>query len=94
MSGLTRALALELAPDVNVNTVSPAATATAMLKDGFKDHPDEFQKLEACHPMERVADPMEVAKVVLFLCSQDSSFLTGGDVAVDGGIGGRLHDPV
>lgn len=93
LAGLTRGLALELAPEVTVNMVSPAATATEMLKDGFRAHPEKLKYLEACHPLGRIADPMEVAKAVLFLCSQDSSFMTGSDISIDGGIGGRLHDP-
>jgi NAD(P)-dependent dehydrogenase (short-subunit alcohol dehydrogenase family) len=94
LAGLTRALALELAPEVTVNMVSPAATATEMLKDGFRENPEKLKHLEACHPLGRIADSMEVAKAVLFLCSQDSAFMTGSDISIDGGIGGRLHDPV
>ncbi len=94
LAGLTRALALELAPEVTVNMVSPAATATEMLKDGFRADPEKLKYLEACHPLGRIADPMEVAKAVLFLCSQDSGFMTGSDLSIDGGIGCRLHDPV
>lgn len=94
LAGLTRAMALELAPDVTVNMVSPAATATEMLRDGFKANPERLHQLEECHPMGRIADPAEVAKVVLFLCSQEASFMTGSDISIDGGIGGRLHDPI
>lgn len=93
LAGLTRSLALELAPDVSINMVSPAATATEMLKDGFRANPEKLSHLEACHPLGRIADPMEIAKAVSFLCSQGAAFMTGSDIAIDGGIGVRLYDP-
>lgn len=94
LAGLTRSIALELAPRVTVNTISPAATETEMLKDGFKEHPEKYKLLENCHPMERIACPSEIAKLALFLCTPEADFITGSDIPVDGGISGRLHDPI
>ncbi len=91
---LTRALALELAPDVRVNAVLPAATDTPMLLDGFKDNPDGLKELGSYHPLERIASQDEVARAVFFLASPEASFMTGASVNVDGGIGACLHDPV
>lgn len=90
---LTRALAIELAPAVRVNAVLPAATDTAMLRAGFKDNPQGLQVLGGYHPLGRIAQPREVAQVVLFLAGQQASFMTGSTVVVDGGIGACLHDP-
>jgi len=91
--GLTRTLSVDLGPRVRVNAINPAATATPMLLAGFEGKPAEFEALAKMHPMERIADPAEVAKVALFLASDEASFISGSVLHVDGGIGGRLHDP-
>lgn len=91
---LTRALAIELAPDVRVNTVIPAATDTPMLRAGFGENVEGLQQLGDYHPLKHIAQPEEVAQIVLFLSSPQSSFMTGAAVNVDGGIGACLHDPV
>lgn len=91
---LTRALAIELAPEVRVNAVIPAATDTPMLRAGFGENTEGLRKLGNYHPLGRIARPEEVARVVLFLASPQASFITGATVNVDGGIGVCLHDPV
>ena len=90
---LTRSLAIELAPDVRVNAVVPAATDTQMLRDGFGDNVDGLQVLGDYHPLGRIAQPEEIAQVALFLAAPQASFVTGAMVNVDGGIGVCLHDP-
>jgi NAD(P)-dependent dehydrogenase (short-subunit alcohol dehydrogenase family) len=90
---LTRALALDLAPEVRVNAILPAATDTQMLRDGFKDNKKGLKVLGDYHPLKRIAMPAEIAQVVLFLTSQSGSFITGTALNVDGGIGMCLHDP-
>jgi NAD(P)-dependent dehydrogenase (short-subunit alcohol dehydrogenase family) len=91
---LTRALSIELAPDVRVNSIIPAATDTPMLRAGFGDNLDGLEQLGEYHPLRRIARPEEVAKVALFLADPQNSFMTGTAVNVDGGIGACLHDPV
>lgn len=93
LSGLTRALALELNGLVTVNTILPAATKTDMLLAGFQDQPDKYADLEAFHPVGRIAEPEEIAQLALFLCSDKARFITGAEIPIDGGIGRRLHDP-
>ncbi len=90
---LTRALAIELAPDVRVNSANPAATDTAMLRDGFGDNAQGLKDLGAYHPMGCIADPEEVAQLVHFLTSDKAGFITGASINIDGGIGACLHDP-
>lgn len=91
---LTRAMALDLAPDIRVNAVMPAATDTPMLREGFKYNTNGYSDLKRYHPLQRIADPEEVAKAVKFLLQDDASFITGSTIWVDGGIGGVLNDPV
>lgn len=93
LHGLTRALAVDLGPKVRVNTLAPAATATSMLKAGFDGNPAAFSALQDVHPLKRIAEPDEIARIAVFLASKDASFLTGATLYADGGILSRLHDP-
>ncbi len=78
--GATKALALECARrNVRVNAVSPGFIATQMT-DGF-----DIQKLCQTIPLKRFGRPEEVAGVVAFLCSEDSAYITGQVIAVNGG---------
>lgn len=92
--GMTKAMAVDLGADLRVNAICPGATATPMLLAGFEGKEEEFQQLSNMHPLERIAQPEEIASVALFLVSQQASFITGASLSVDGGIGIRLHDPV
>ncbi len=94
MVAMTRALALELAPDVRINAVIPAATDTPMLRAGFENDENGLKVLGSYHPLGRIAEPGEVANVALFLAGPQSSYITGSALNVDGGIGAVLHDPV
>ncbi|WP_067478695.1 SDR family NAD(P)-dependent oxidoreductase [Nocardia amamiensis] len=85
--GLTRALALELAPNVRVNAVCPGPIDTAMLRAGIADEPDPqraLQEKEASVPLNRLADPVEVARAIYFLAIE-GAFATGTCMAFDGG---------
>ena len=93
--GMTRGLALDLAPfNVRVNTVSPGATYTPMLigditknaKERGVDFDVVKKEFEEEGVMGRMADPMEIAKGILFLADDDtSSYMTGADLRLDGG---------
>jgi NAD(P)-dependent dehydrogenase (short-subunit alcohol dehydrogenase family) len=64
-----------------------------MFKESFDDSINGLKKL---HPLGRFAQPIEIARGVLFLASDDSSFMTGSDMVIDGGLtasaGGMLLD--
>jgi NAD(P)-dependent dehydrogenase (short-subunit alcohol dehydrogenase family) len=90
---LTRALAVELGARVRVNAVSPAAVETSMLLAGFEGANDTYDNLFAHHPTGRIARPEEVAELALYLAGDRATFVNGAVVDIDGGIGGRLHDP-
>ena len=85
--GLTKALALELAPDVRVNVVCPGPIDTPMLRAGLESEPDPvlaLQQKESTVPLGRLADPDEVAAAIYFL-AVDGTFATGTSMAFDGG---------
>jgi NAD(P)-dependent dehydrogenase (short-subunit alcohol dehydrogenase family) len=91
--GLTRSLALELAPQgIRVNAVSPGYTRTATLAEYFdrSDDAELERRVLEVQPLGRVGEPAEIAEVVCFLASDAASFVTGADWAVDGGLGARF----
>jgi NAD(P)-dependent dehydrogenase (short-subunit alcohol dehydrogenase family) len=94
LHGLTRALAVDLGPQVRVNCLAPAAIATDMLKAGFEGKEKEFAALETVHPAGKIGSCEDVARAALFLLAEDNSFVTGSCFYLDGGILARLHDPV
>ena len=79
---LTKTMAKELAPHINVNTVAPGHTNTEMIKS----LPEEIRKnmIEGSY-LKRLAKPQEIAKAILFLASNDADFITGQLLLVDGG---------
>ncbi len=93
LSGMTRAMAVDLGGRVRVNAIEPAAIATDMLKAGFDGGSDQYRQLESCHPQGRVGSPLEVAALAVSMASGDLRFLHGACVGLDGGISGRLFDP-
>ena len=93
LSGMTRALAVDLGSRVRINAIEPAAIATPMLKEGFEGKPSLYGQLEACHPQTRIGSPSEVAHIALYLASSESRFLHGACISLDGGISSRLFDP-
>lgn len=93
LSGMTRAMAVDLAGRVRVNAIEPAAIATPMLEAGFAGKPALRQALDTGHPVGRIGRPDEVGACVLWLASPEAAFVNGSCFALDGGIGGRLLDP-
>ena len=89
--GLMKAAALELASaNIRVNTINPAPIATRMisaLEESFagSDIKKIREKFEQAIPLRRYGQPSEVAKLALFLASEDSSFITGNTYPIDGG---------
>lgn len=83
--GMTRAAALELAADnIRVNTVCPGDTDTPMIR-AFADTPTGALPPTDELPMKRWARPEEISAAVVFLASDESSYMSGTDIVVDGG---------
>ncbi len=87
-SGITKHLAVEWADrGIRVNAVAPGTIRTERVKR-LPDEPggvEYLQAIEKMHPMGRIGEPSEVAQAILFLASDDSSFITGAILPVDGG---------
>jgi NAD(P)-dependent dehydrogenase (short-subunit alcohol dehydrogenase family) len=84
---VTRSEAMDLASDgIRVNSVSPGWTWSRIMQELSEDDRAHTDSVAApFHLLGRVGDPDEVAQAVLFLCSDHASFVTGADLAVDGG---------
>ncbi len=94
IAGLTRALAIDLEGRIQVNCIEPAALETDMLKAGFVGNEEGYKQLAKCHPSGVIGQPEEVAELCAFIMSGKSPFINGATISIDGGISGRLHDPV
>ena len=86
---LTRALAVELAPDIRVNCVCPGNVDTDMLRRDYIDETDDPAAAEAeiiaSAPLKRIAAPYEIGKAIAYLASDDAVFVTGSILSIDGG---------
>jgi len=88
-ASLTRNLALELGRSgVTANYIEPGVTRTGMT--AFNQHPDLEATYRKMTPLNRIAEPSDIAKAALYLASDDASFVTGHGLRVDGGIRLRL----
>jgi NAD(P)-dependent dehydrogenase (short-subunit alcohol dehydrogenase family) len=86
IEGMTRAMAVELSPEgILVNCIAPGFIATDMSSKALNGDPERKQKVFARTPMGRLGDPGEIGDAVLFLASDQASYLTGVILPVDGG---------
>jgi len=84
--GLTKAAALDHAADnIRINAIAPGVISTEMLEAGMKAQPGLEKQMMAKHPIKRFGQLSEVTKAVIWLCSEEASFVTGSTLTVDGG---------
>ena len=84
VTGMTACAALELARDhIRVNSIHPGVIDTPMVAS---DDPTATDRIVRATPLRRVGEPEEIARVALFLASDESSYMTGAHVPVDGGV--------
>ena len=79
---MTRHLAYELAPTVRVVGVAPGVVRTRLSHLLWKDE----EAASSLHPLGRIGEPMDIASAVVFLCSDQASWITGVTLDVDGGV--------
>jgi len=84
--GLSRAIAIELGPlGIRVNTVHPGIIDTPLVRAGGPERVARLERTVQMQPLRRTAQPIEVANAVLFLASDEASYVTGSELRVDGG---------
>lgn len=86
---LTRAMALELAPEVRVNCVCPGYVDTDMIRRDYIEKAEDPEvaedELNQYAPLKRMAKPEEVAEAILYLASESAGYITGSSLQIDGG---------
>ena len=85
---ITRCSALDLAPDgVRVNAVNPGVVVTELhtVTHAIADYPAFLERGKTTHPLGRVGQPAEIARLILFLLSDEAGWITGATYAIDGG---------
>jgi len=95
ISGMTKAMAVDLGSKLRINAIEPAAIETSMLKESVtsKNVNDFISSLASFHPQNRIGSPNEIASLVYSLTNGDLRFVHGACISIDGGISNRLHDP-
>ena len=85
--GVTKSAALEYATSgIRVNAVCPGVIRTELAAETFKTHPEAEARYAATIPIQRMGKPEEIAKVVLWLCTDAASYIAGHGLIVDGGL--------
>ena len=91
--GLTRQLAVEYGPDgIRVNAICPGHIVTERLEEMWRDHQDTLRFFVEQYPIRRTGKPVDIANAIVFLCSDEASFITGHALVVDGGLSIQLQE--
>jgi 3-oxoacyl-[acyl-carrier protein] reductase len=85
IEGLTKALAAEYAPTIRVNCIAPSLV-NSPLAEKFVSSPEKIESMQKRNPMQKVGDPIDIANAVFFLLGNESSWISGQIMAVDGGM--------
>ena len=88
--GLTRSIAVDYAPEIRAVAVCPGTVDTPMLQWAANQSPDPdeiYREVREMHPLQRIAKPIEVADLILYLASPRAAFVTGQAFRIDGGLG-------
>jgi NAD(P)-dependent dehydrogenase (short-subunit alcohol dehydrogenase family) len=94
ITALTRNMAIDYGPTIRVNTISPGWVLTPLIENLFSnyDNPDEQQRqVEQRQVMKRIGTPEDIGYAAAFLASDESSFITGTELFVDGGLTAQLE---
>ena len=91
--GITRQLSTELGPDgIRVNAVCPGHIVTERLEKRWEETPTGLDYFVNQYPVGRVGRPVDIANAIVFLCSDEASFITGHALVVDGGLTVQLQE--
>jgi 3-oxoacyl-[acyl-carrier protein] reductase len=84
LNGMTRAIAVEVAKyNILINAIAPGFVNTDLTRKNNSE--EEIRNLENAIPIRRLAEPVEIAEIVAFLCSDKNSYITGQTIFIDGG---------
>ncbi|MBV9898725.1 MAG: SDR family oxidoreductase [Chloroflexi bacterium] len=90
---LTRQLAVEYGPaGIRVNAICPGHIVTERMAERWREHPETLRFFAEQYPLRRTGVPNDIANAVIFLCSDEASFITGQALVVDGGLSIQLQE--
>ena len=91
--GATRQMATEFGPaGIRVNAVLPGHVVTERLQEMWEGNPSGLRFFEDQYPLRKTGRPVDIANAIVFLCSEEASFITGHSLAVDGGLSIQLQE--
>lgn len=91
--GLTRQMAIEYGPSgIRVNAICPGHIVTERLAERWAGNPSGLRFFEQQYPVRRCGRPVDIANAIVFLCSEEASFITGHALVVDGGLTIQLQE--
>ncbi len=91
--GITRQMATELGPvGIRVNAICPGHIVTERAQERWDSNPTGLGFFEDQYPVRRTGKPVDIANAVVFLCSDEASFITGHALVVDGGLTAQLQE--
>ena len=86
-------MATELGPvGIRVNAICPGHIVTERAQEGWKDNPAGLEFFVDQYPVGRTGRPVDIANAIVFLCSDEASFITGHALVVDGGLTAQLQE--
>ncbi len=92
---LTRQLSVDLGPHgIRVNAICPGMIMTERMIERWRAHPDSVPFYEQQYPLRRTGTPLDIANAIVFLCSDEASFITGHALVVDGGMTVQLQEDI
>ena len=91
--GITRQMATDFGPlGIRVNAICPGHIVTERIRPSWDENPTGLRFFEDQYPLRRVGSPVDIANSVVFLCSDEASFITGHALVVDGGLTVQLQE--
>jgi NAD(P)-dependent dehydrogenase (short-subunit alcohol dehydrogenase family) len=91
--GVTRQMAVDFGPiGVRVNAICPGHIVTERIAAGWQQNPSGLRFFEQQYPLRRTGQPVDIGNAVVFLCSDEASFITGQALVVDGGLTLQLQE--
>ncbi len=91
--GMTRQMAIDFGPlGIRVNAICPGHIVTERMQTRWNDNPEGLRFFERQYPVRRTGRPVDIANAIVFLCSDEASFITGHALPVDGGLTIQLQE--
>ena len=91
--GVTKQMACDYGPDgIRVNAICPGHIVTERMQERWNDNPEGLRFFEQQYPLRKTGRPVDIANAIVFLCSEEASFITGHALVVDGGLTIQLQE--